>query len=187
MRSALLDAEALLEVVLPKQVATQFEALQIPLRIVATDLAQREAVILKDGDLHRAIAASIAIPVLFSPVVVEGRVMVDGGIVNPLPYDIIKEDVDITVAIDVSGAAGDSIIGPKPAMISVLTQSVQILQKTIIREHLRYAQPDIYVDVDLDQFGALQFHKVGEILAAAAPVKDKLKAQLMRVLTSEQV
>lgn len=185
MRSALLDPEALLEIVLPKQVAAQFDALEIPLRIVATDLAHREAVVFSEGDVRHAVAASIAIPVLFSPVAVDGRVMVDGGIVNPLPYDVIKNEVDVTVAIDVSGASGDSVIGEKPSMVSVLTQSVQILQKTIIREHLHYSRPDIYIDVDLDQFGALQFHKVREILTEAAPLKDRLKAQLMRVLTSE--
>lgn len=187
MRSALLDSDALLEFVLPKQMAPRFDQLAIPMRIVATDLSAREAVVLASGDLRQAIAASIAIPVLFSPVVIDGRTMADGGIVNPLPYDVIADDVDLTVAIDVSGAASEAVIGPKPSMVSVLTQSVQILQKTIIRERLRHVRPDVYIDVDLDEFGALQFHKVKTILETAAPLKDRLKTQLMRVLTSQRV
>ena len=181
MRSALLDPAALLDHVLPQQFAAQFDALQIPLAVVATDLAAHEAVVLREGDLRTAVAASIAIPVLFAPVHIEGRTFVDGGIVNPLPFDVIADEVDIVVAIDVSGAAVDVEVGPSPSMVSVLTQSVQILQKTIIRERLRHVRPDLYIDVDLDQFGALQFHK------AAAPLKEELKVRLLRLLTSRAV
>ena len=183
-RSALLDPAALLDHVLPKQFAPRFDALSIPLAVVATDLAAHEAVVFRQGDLRTAVAASIAIPVLFAPVQIEGRTFVDGGIVNPLPYDVIADDVDIVVAIDVSGAAIDVEVGPNPSMVSVLTQSVQILQKTIIRERLRHVRPDLYIDVELDQFGALQFHKAKDILEAAAPLKEELKVRLVRLLTS---
>ena len=159
----------------------------IPLAVVATDLAAHEAVVFSEGDLRTAVAASIAIPVLFAPVQIEGRTFVDGGIVNPLPYDVIADDVDIVVAIDVSGAAVDVEVGPNPSMVSVLTQSVQILQKTIIRERLRHVRPDLYIDVELDQFGALQFHKAKDILEAAAPLKEELKVRLLRLLTSQAV
>ena len=186
-RSALLDPAAVLEHVLPQQVAPKFDALEIPLAVVATDLAAREAVVFREGDLRTAVAASIAIPVLFAPVHIEGRMLVDGGIVNPLPYDAIADEVDLVVAIDVSGAAIDVEVGPNPSMVSVLTQSVQILQKTIIRERLRHVRPDLYIDVELDQFGALQFHKAKEILAAAAPLKEQIKVRLSRLLTSQAV
>lgn len=184
LRSALLEPRALLDLVLPETIPTTFETLAIPLRIVATDIGQREPVIFESGELRPAIAASIAIPVVFAPVTVAGRTLSDGGLVNPLPYDVLKTDCDITVAIDVSGAASEATIGPHPGITTMFTQSVQILQKRLIRERLRYNPPDVYIDVDLDRYAAFQFHKIREILADAEPAKAALKSKLTRILTS---
>lgn len=184
LRSALLEPQALLDLVLPETIPATFETLATPLRILATDIGQREPVVFKSGELRPAIAASIAIPVVFAPVTVDGRTLADGGLVNPLPYDVLKADCDITVAIDVSGAASEATIGPHPSMTTMLTQSVQILQKRIIRERLHYNPPDVYIDVDLDRYAAFQFHKIREILADAEPAKAALKSKLTRILTS---
>jgi NTE family protein len=187
MRSALLDPEALLDLVLPGQVARTFEQLEIPMRVVATDLIAREARVFETGDLRKAVAASIAIPALFSPVTIDATPMVDGGIVDPLPYDTLPPDIDVVIAIDVSGGSRSVVTAAKPSMVSVLTQSVLILQKTIIHERLQRVRPDIYVEVLLEDFGGLQFHKVKGILAAAEPLKDELRSKLTRVLTSQKV
>ncbi len=184
MRSALLDPEALLELILPRQMAPTFAELEIPTRIVATDLATRDRRVFSEGDLHKAIAASIAIPALFTPVVVDGNPMADGGIVDPLPYGILPDNIDVVIAIDVSGGSRSVVVDTQPSMVAVLTQSVLILQKTIIQERLQQSRPDVYVEVVLEDFGGLQFHKVREILAAAAPIKDELRAKLHRVLAS---
>ena len=185
LRSALLKSEAILDIVFPSQVALDFKSLSIPLLVVATDLGTRMAVVLSEGPLRQAVAASIAIPVVFQPVVMNGRTLVDGGLVNPLPYDLISRDADITVAIDVSGAASVATIGARPSALMVAAQSLQILEKSITREKLLRTRPDIYIDVDLDQFNALEFHRCKEILAAAAPVKELLKRQLARMLDAE--
>ena len=182
LRSALLDPEALLDVVLPAQFPNDFGDLQIPFRAIATDLASHEVVAYSVGDVRRAVAASIAIPVLFSPVEIDGRYMADGGLANPLPIDTIAGAADILIAIDVSGGKGEADIGARPSVTTVLVQSIQILQKTIIRERLRLAQPDLYFDFDLDAYGALQFHRAREILAAAEPAKDDFKRKVERLL-----
>ena len=67
-------------------VPTDFAALAIPLTVMATDLHRRQEAPLSAGPLRPALAASIAIPGLFRPVVVDGRVLIDGGTTNPLPY-----------------------------------------------------------------------------------------------------
>lgn len=184
LRSALLEPCALLDIILPPVIPDTFEALNIPLNIVATDVGRREPVVFDSGDLKTAIAASIAIPVVFSPVVLGDRTLADGGLVNPLPYDLLRPDCDITVAVDVSGAASEAVIGPRPGAMTMLAQSVQIMQKRLIRERLRFDQPDIYADVQLDRFGAFQFHKVRDILDAAQPAKSDIKHKLTRILTS---
>lgn len=184
LRSSLLKPEAILEMIYPSQVATDFKSLGIPLRLVATDLGSRSAVVMSEGPLRQAVAASIAIPVIFQPVVINGRTLVDGGLVNPLPFDLVSNEADVTVAVDVSGAASEATVGHSPPALMVAAQSLQILEKSITREKLKHTRPDVYVDVELDQFNALEFHRAKDILAAAEPIKEKLRRQLERVMTA---
>ena len=65
--------------------------------------------------------------------------------------------------------------------------SSQILQRSIVREKLKAQQPDIYIDVEVDEFYVLDFHRFKQILAAAAPAKEQLQRQLDRVLASQTV
>jgi NTE family protein len=185
IRSALLKPELLLEFLLPGKMARNFAELSIPLKIVTTDYYAQEQVILSEGPLRPAIAASMALPALFSPVTIDGRMFMDGGLVNPLPFDSIKGEADITIAVDVSGAPILPGKRSHPSAFSVLMSSVQILQRTIVREKLKALQPDIYVDVEVDEFYVLDFHRFKHILAAAAPAKEYLRSKLARVLASQ--
>lgn len=182
--SALLNPATLLDLLFPGRVAKDFRDLEIPLKIVATDLGSHEATVLAHGPLRAAVAASIAIPVVFSPVLIDGRTLVDGGLVNPLPYDLIEGTADLTVAIDLNGRTADAAIGARPTAIEVIVQSLQILQKSVTRERLRYRQPDILIQVGVDRFGALEFYRPREILEAAEPAKAELKRELQRALAA---
>jgi NTE family protein len=185
VRFALLKPEPLLESLMPSRVARDFAALQIPLRVVATDFYAQEQVVLSAGPLRTAVAASMALPAIFAPVVSQGRTLMDGGLVNPLPFDVIREEADITVAIDVSGASTGPGKHPQPSAFSALMASSQILQRSIVREKLKAQQPDIYIDVEVDEFHVLQFHRFKAVLEAAMPAKEKLRRQLLRVLASQ--
>jgi NTE family protein len=184
LRSSLLEPTVLLDQMLPARVARDFDHLKIPLKVVATDFYAQEQVVLDRGDLRSAVAASMALPAIFTPVMRDGRVLMDGGLVNPLPFDVLDGGADITVAIDVSGAA----LGPgkrlQPTAVAALMASSQILQRSIVREKLKASQPDIYVDVEVDEFHALEFHRFEQVLGAAGGAKDQLKRQLERVLSS---
>ena len=184
IRSALLKPELVLELLLPSKVARDFAELDIPLRIMATDFYAQEPVILSHGPLRSAIAASMSLPALFTPVTLDGRVLMDGGLVNPLPFDILMGEADIVVAIDVSGASTGPGKHPHPSAFSALVSSSQIMQRAIVREKLKVQQPDVYVDVEVDEFYVLDFHRLKPILAAAAPAKERLRRQLKRVLSS---
>lgn len=187
IRPAVLNPEVLLDYVLPSRVPSDFAALKIPLAVVATDFYAQEAVVLTRGGLRHAVAASMALPALFRPVEDEGRSLMDGGLVNPLPFDLLAGAVDIVIAIDVSGASRRPMNGTGPSAWEALLSSSQILQRSIVREKLKNAQPDIYIDVDVDQFTVLDFHRFRDILKASVPAKDKLKRQLERVLGSVTV
>ena len=184
-RSALLDAASLLDVIMPARLAKDFADLAIPLRIVATDFYQQEPYVFSSGPLRRAVAASMALPVIFQPVVVDGRALIDGGLSNPLPFDLISGEADIVVAIDVSGAPVPSDRRDHPTALEALFASAFIFERTIVREKLKSTQPDIYIEGGTSHFQVLDFLRLDEILTAAEPAKQKLKVQLQRVLGSE--
>ena len=183
--SALLAAERLLDVVLPQSIGRDFAHLAIPLKIVASDFYAQEPVVLESGPLRRAIAASIALPVIFEPVLLDGRVLIDGGLVNPLPFDLLCDEADITVAIDVTGAPVRREDRDRPNGWEVLFSSHFIFEHTIVKEKLRSRQPDVYIEAGTSRYQVLDFLKHEEIFAAAAPAKERLKAQLARVLDAE--
>ncbi len=180
--AALLAPDALLDILLPSRVARDFSQLSIPLKIVATDFYSLDAVILSEGPLRRAVAASMCLPAVFEPVLMDGRVLLDGGLTNPLPYDLVMEASDISVAIDVSGAPIPNTNRAHPSVTEALMGSAFIFERSIIREKLKTSQPDIYIEAGTSHFQLLDVFKVKEILAAAAPAKERLKVQLSRIL-----
>ena len=185
IRSALFNPLSALELLLPNEVARDFAGLKIPLRVVATDFYAQEQVVFAAGDLRKAVAASMALPALFTPIAIGGRLLMDGGLVNPLPFDVVSGEADITVAIDVSGASTGPGKRLHPSALASLLSSSQIMQRSIVREKLRAHQPDIYIDVEVDAFYVLDFHRFREILAAAQSAKAQLRRQLTRILLSE--
>jgi NTE family protein len=184
IRTSLFNPESLMEVLLPGQVARDFSALRIPLAIVATDFYAQEQKVITSGPVRQAVAASMALPALFTPVMIDGRALVDGGLVNPLPFDLLAGRVDISIAIDVSGAPQRPGERTQPTAVEVLMASSQIFQRSIVREKLRATQPDIYIDCPVDNFTVLDFHRHKDILAAALPVKDAVKRKLELILNS---
>jgi NTE family protein len=187
IRSAILDADALLDLILPSRVPSTFEALAVPLAVVTTDFYAQETIVLRSGDLRHAIAASIALPVIFQPVIVQGRACLDGGLVDPLPFELVREGSDITIAVDVSGATREPDTGRGPGALEALFSSSQILQRSIVREKLKSNRPDILLDHFGEGVGVLEFHRFREIMASAEPAKDVLKRQIDRVFSAETV
>lgn len=183
--SALLDATALLDLVLPKTVATDFAALKIPLMIVASDFYEQEPIIFDSGPLRTAVAASMALPVIFQTVVIDGKALIDGGLTNPLPYDILIGKADVVVAIDVSGAPVADPRRTTPTAFEALFSSAFLFERSIVKEKLKSTQPDILISGGTSQFQVLEFLKFDEIFAAAEPAKERLKFQLDRVMSVE--
>ncbi|MGL4404350.1 MAG: patatin-like phospholipase family protein, partial [Notoacmeibacter sp.] len=97
------DLESVLKVFLPEKLPATFEELPIPLTVIATDYYAQKAAVFNSGELLPAIAGSAAIPALFRPIVHNGRVLIDGGITNPVPFDVLNGKAGITLAIDVVG------------------------------------------------------------------------------------
>jgi NTE family protein len=129
------------------------------------------------GPLKPALAASIALPALLRPVVIEERVLIDGGATNPLPFDHLRGRADVVVAVDISGEpTADRRDLPNPWEALVIT--VLVMANAIIREKLRHSPPDLMLRPNVGIFGTLDFMQASAILRAAEPVKAEVKAKL---------
>jgi NTE family protein len=184
-RTAILDPQSVLELILPRHMKDDFATCEIPLKIVASDFYDQEPKVFTEGSLRLAVAASMALPVLFQPVVAGNRALIDGGMTNPLPFDLLMSEADVVVAIDVSGAPVPDPRRATPTVFEALFASAFLFERTIVKEKLKAAKPDILIDAGTSRYQVLDFLKFDEILAAAEPAKERLKQQLARVLSVE--
>jgi NTE family protein len=162
--------------------AQRFEELEIPLKVVATDFWNRREVVFTSGSLITAIRASMAMPALFEPVQFNGQVLIDGGAVNPLPYDIIRPECDLTIAIDVSGEKTYAADDPVPNMVESILATFQIMQASIVAAKKKMSPPDIYVKPALTNIRVLDFYRYKEILAGVQEEVQGFKDTLRKVL-----
>ena len=174
-----LDAERVVEAFLPDNFPTAFKDLKVPFYVVATDFQSWHQVVFTEGLLRQAIAGSIAIPGLFKPVVHANHVLVDGGVVNPLPLDQAS-DSDILVGIDVNGDPSEMIKRTNHNAADVWFGSAQIMMHSLTAHMMAAYPPDVYVRPHVMPFGALEFWRVREIIAHVEKDKDNFKRHLER-------
>lgn len=159
-----------------------FDELSIPLQVVTCDFYAWSERILSEGDLKEAIAASISIPALFRPVVIDGRYLIDGGACNPLPFEHVA-DCAITVASDVAGGPSPAP-GRQPSLLECMVGAAQISMQSVIREKLRWHQPDVLVRPVINGVFILDFLKTQHILDMNVAFKDDLKRRLDHVINT---
>ncbi|MDZ7666280.1 MAG: patatin-like phospholipase family protein [Desulfotignum sp.] len=158
-----------------------FEELDIPIHVVAGDLWSREQVVLTSGDLMSAIKASMALPGVFEPVRRDGRVLIDGGTCNPVPYDLLTDHCDIVIGIDVTGERTQPSSGI-PGYFETVFNSVKVMQAAIMNEKRRHREPDVYISVPVVDIRALEFYRAQEVFEQSVPAKDMLKRQLKKAI-----
>jgi NTE family protein len=179
--------------------------LPLPFGCVATDLATGHEVWLREGSVTAAVRASIAVPGLLTPAKRDGRLLVDGGLVNPVPVSLCRAlGADIVIAVDLgSDIVGSSLRrgvpaeerhgpswserimaslglkgnGDSPSMTSVLTTSVNIMQTRIARSRLAGEPADVLISPRLAHLGLMDYHRAAEAMPEGiAAVKRMLPA-----------
>ncbi|MBM3530849.1 MAG: patatin-like phospholipase family protein [Alphaproteobacteria bacterium] len=176
-----LDAERMCEHFLPEALPEDFAGLPIPLTVIASDLYRRSEVVFDRGPLRRALAASIALPTIMRPVEVDGRVLVDGGATNPLPFDRLRGRADVIVAVEISGPVSASR-REVPSALECLYATVLVMTHSIISEKLKQGAPDLLLQPNVGSFRTLNFLQASAILRAAEPVKAEIRERLGRLL-----
>ena len=175
------DPEWIADAFFPKDIKQTFEELLIPTSLSATDYFSGEEVVLKQGDIMSALAASMAIPAVFRPVTLGERLLVDGGCVNPMPIDHVRSQADLVIAVDVVGLPKQPDDGKLGAFEMGFGAS-QILMQTIQREKMRHDRVDLLVHPRIGGFRPLDFLKAGEILKASEQTKEDVKRSLGAML-----
>ena len=166
------------------------EELPIGFTAVATDLMEQREIWLNKGPLFDAIRASIAIPTVFTPHVYLGRVLVDGGLLNPIPIaPALNQDADLIVVVNlnahsrssraraeelgktgeqpvIESAASEEEGDPRvPGIIDVVTASLDLMQNSIARMKLAAYTPDVVIDVPRDASLFYEFYRAEELIA----------------------
>jgi len=148
-----------------------FDSLPKPFRCVAVDMKSMKEVVLREGDLAQAMRASMAIPVVFKPVKIDGRRLIDGGVLNNLPVDVAKDmGADIVIAIDLTVNKHEN--GKTPFFRPDLKKYRQNSQAA-----------DIYINPDLKGYGAQSFmpSKIAEMIALGEKAGKKALKDLKKL------
>jgi NTE family protein len=180
----LIDGERFLKTFLPALVPLSLDKLHIPLTVTATDFYRREEITYSSGDLLPALAASMAIPGLISPVLYRGRVLIDGGALNPLPVKNVMARGRYILACDVTDSisqeARTKLVIPSP--LETLYGSVSAMMEALTRIQLGVTPPDILISPMVGEFHALDFFKTQAILDKSAGIKEQVKRQVAHLL-----
>jgi NTE family protein len=178
-----IDAEKFCAQFLPEGVPSEFSDLKIPLIAMATDLHRRQETPLSAGPLRPALAASIAIPGLFRPVGIDGRILIDGGTTNPLPYDMLAGRADIVVAVDVFGVPAAER-ADMPSSWECVYMTVLVMGGAIVAAKLNHAAPDVLIRPNVTIFRTMEFYQASAILRAAEASKTELRDKLGKLLNA---
>ncbi|MCG8293087.1 MULTISPECIES: patatin-like phospholipase family protein [Pseudomonas] len=143
-----------------------FDKLPIPFRAVATDIASGEKVVFRRGHLPKVIRASMSIPAVFAPVELDGRLLVDGGMTDNIPLDVVREmGVDLAIVVDI----GTPLRNRKQlaTVVDVLNQSITLMTRRNSEEQLAsLRREDILVQPSLASFGVTDFGRAHDMIDA---------------------
>lgn len=154
-----------------------FDEFPIPYRCIGTDVNNAKAIVFEDGSLPTALRSSMAIPSVFTAVDFDTTLVVDGGVVNNFPVDIVREmGADYVIGINVgatsSGEAPDDLG-------SIMMALASIPSKEKLQEHIEDC--DIYIQPDLGDYSSSSFTKAPEILEFGLEQGQKHKTEFEKL------
>lgn len=142
-----------------------FNELPVPYRAVAADIETGEAVVLDHGNIALAARASMSVPTFFSPVQVDGHLLVDGGITNNLPVDVaLAMGADVIIAVECKDhlKTRDKLAGP----LAISEQILDMLLERTTQSALKLLrQQDVHIEMELGEYSSTSFGAASEIMA----------------------
>lgn len=179
----------------------QIEDLLIDFTAVATDLNSMREIWFQEGPLHLAIRSSIAIPSLITPVSLNGKILVDGGLLNPIPVaPLSAAGADLIIAVDLAGKGREALSSTSvqvdtralseaqlvekvlsvPSDIrtfDILMKSLEAVQNTLARHQFSAHPADLVIEIPLNSCGTLEFYKAKEMIELGRGIAKKAFAE----------
>ena len=161
----------------PESGISSFDDLPIPFRCVATDMQTGDGVVLHDGSLARAVRASMAIPGMFTPVEIGGRMLADGGMVQNIPVETLRSiEADIVIAIELRLPPGD--IKELNTLTGVLSRAVDVM--IIQNEHRSLQNADARISIDVNGLWVNDYSRVKELIALGYKTAASQSGELLQ-------
>lgn len=180
-RSGLLKGDRIRKLVAEFIGVETFEELKIPVVINATDLHTGEEVVISSGSLLDALRASIAYPGLLTPIEIDGRQLLDGGIVNPVPVALLPVEDKILIS-DV--AVNLEELPKRPSIVETMRQAVGILQLELIRQHLKARKGSfVHLTPDVHEWGIVELRNDPRLIARGQRVVEKSWSAIEKLLS----
>ena len=162
-----------------------FDDLPTPFRAVASDIETGDAYVMSHGDIELAIRASMSASGIFSPVVVDGHTLVDGGLVGNVPVSFVRDmDVDIIIAVDVEFP----LYAPEElqSALQITEQMLTILmRKETLRQLSGLHDDDILIRPELGEYGSGNFQDISQTIAPGAAAATAIENRLQELSVSE--
>lgn len=171
---------------LPVYTVSDFDQLPVPYRAVAADLADGRAVVLGEGDLTMAMRASMAIPGAFTPVKLDGRLLVDGGMAMNLPVQVVKDlGADLVIAVDIGTPAGQ--LDPGQNLLGVVMRTLDLLSKKNVTEQKALLGPrDLLLVPDMGPVTTGGFDRLAEAVRRGEETARAHAFELLAFALSEE-
>jgi NTE family protein len=161
-----------------------FNKLPIPFLCIATDIEKGEQVILKEGYLAQAMLASSAFPSLFSPVEIDGKLLIDGGVVNNYPVEEIRKmGADIVIGVDVQDDLKDRNSLKDATRILVQISNLDMIK--IMKDKQKLT--DIYIKPEVSDYGVISFNEGQEIVMKGQKAAFGVSQQLEKLADTTTV
>ena len=166
----------------PSSGVSDFDDLPIPFRCVATDMQSGEAVVLHNGYLADAVRASMAIPAVFTPVELDGRILADGGMVQNIPVETARGmGAETVIAIELHYPPGD--VAQLSTLVGVLSRAVDVMITQ--NEHRSLALAQTKVRIDMKGFDITDYNRVDELVELGYKAAASQSAELLRYAISD--
>ncbi|MBX3006992.1 MAG: patatin-like phospholipase family protein [Melioribacteraceae bacterium] len=161
---------------------SNFDSLTIPYRPVVVDISTGEVVAIDKGDLAQAIRGSMAIPFLFYPAKINDRYMVDGGVLNVIPTDVVKDmGADIIIGVDLVGLFP---LGEEPTnFMDIADHTIDIMISELKKKNIAIA--DVLIEPQLDQHSSNDYSGFDSLIEKGYhAAKDKME-EIKRIIPHE--
>lgn len=159
-----------------------FDSLPTPFRTVAVDLVSARQVVISRGSLADAMRATMSLPLIFPPVSIDGRVLVDGGAMNNVPADVVKAmGADKVIAVNVGDLTDREAISE--TLLGVAGSTLDAMMRSTTRASL--ASADVVINVPLSSFGSLAWRRADELVEEGYKAAEAMRAELLPLAVSE--